>query len=68
MNEDWFNAVSDMRLPPAVDGRMRELMDRNNEGQLSAAERAELRSLVEASETISLLKAEALKRRPRDAS
>jgi hypothetical protein len=36
-------------------------MDRNNEGQLTPAERTEMESLVEVSETISLVRAEALR-------
>ena len=35
-------------------------MDRNNEGQLSSAEQAELEALVEVSEQMSLVRAEAL--------
>ena len=35
-------------------------MDRNNEGQLNAAERAELESLVDLSESMSLIRAKAL--------
>jgi hypothetical protein len=35
-------------------------MDRNTEGRLTKAEKAELESLVEMSETISLVRAEAL--------
>ena len=36
-------------------------MDRNNEGLLTEAERADLESLVELSERLSLVRAEALK-------
>ena len=36
-------------------------MDRNMEGQLSEAEREELEALVELSETISLLRVQALR-------
>ena len=36
-------------------------MDRNTEGELSATERDELEALVELSETIALLRGEALK-------
>ena len=36
-------------------------MDRNTEGQLSEAEREELEALVELSETISLLRVQALR-------
>jgi hypothetical protein len=57
---DWVQAVSNLRLPAKADRRLRELMDRNTEGQLSSAERAELESLVEMSEEISLVRAEAL--------
>lgn len=39
---------------------MQELMDRNNEGRLTKEERAEMESLVEMSESISLVRAEAL--------
>jgi hypothetical protein len=57
---DWVESVSRLRLPPKTDRRLRELMDRNNEGRLTGRERAELESLVEMSETISLVRAEAL--------
>ena len=52
---------ADLRFPPRMDAHLRQLMDRNTEGQLNAAEREELESLVELSETISLLRAEALR-------
>jgi hypothetical protein len=57
---EWVERVSELRLPPRSDRRLRELMDRNNEGQLNAAERAELESLVEVSESMSLVRAKAL--------
>jgi hypothetical protein len=57
---DWIETVSNLRLPPAADRRLQELMDRNNEGSLTEAERVYLEELVELSETLSLVRAEAL--------
>jgi hypothetical protein len=57
---DWVESVSRLRLPAKADRRLQELMDRNNEGRLSKEERAEMESLVEMSEAISLVRAEAL--------
>ena len=57
---DWVELVSDLRLPPKVDRRLQNLMDRNTEGQLSAEEAADLEALVELSETLSFVRAEAL--------
>lgn len=58
---DWVESISRLRLPPRADRRLSELMDRNNEGQLSADERADLEALVEMSETLSLVRAEAIR-------
>ena len=52
--------VGDLRLPTKADERLQQLMDRNNEGALSAAERGELEALAELSERLSLVRAEAL--------
>jgi len=57
---DWVESVSRLRLPVKTDRRLQELMDRNNEGLLAPAERTELEALVEVSETMSLVRAEAL--------
>jgi len=57
---DWVQSVSELRLPASADRRLQDLMDRNTEGQLSAEERADLESLVELSEKLSLVRAEAL--------
>ena len=65
---EWVETVSDLRLPKKADRRLQRLMDRNNEGQLTQAEHTELEALVEISETLSLVRAEALHllgRRPR---
>lgn len=58
---EWVESVSRLKLPPRADRRLQELMDRNNEGQLTAAERADLESLVEWSESLSLVRAEAFR-------
>ena len=58
---EWVESVSQLRLPERTDRRMQELMDRNNEGMLTETERAELESLVEMSESLSLVRAEALR-------
>jgi hypothetical protein len=52
--------VADLRLPPRADRRLQALMDRNTEGTLTPGEREELESLVELSETIALVRAQAL--------
>ena len=53
-------AVAALRFPAVSNRRLQVLMDRNNEGALSAEERDELESLAELSETISLVRADAL--------
>ena len=57
----WVESVSALRLPRKADRRLRQLMDRNNEGELSPQEREELESLVDLSERLSLVRAEALR-------
>jgi hypothetical protein len=47
-------------LPVKTESRLQQLMGRNNDGTLSAAERDELEALVELSERRSLVRAEAL--------
>jgi hypothetical protein len=59
--ESWVVSVGRLSLPKRTDRRLRELMDRNNEGLLTDAEREELESLVEWSESVSLLGAEAFR-------
>ena len=54
-------AVAALRLPPKADRQLQKLMDRNTSGSLSPAEREELEALVELSETIGLVRAQALK-------
>ena len=57
---DWVESVARLRLPAKTDRRLQKLMDRNTEGQLIDSERAELESLVDMSETISVVRAGAL--------
>ena len=57
---EWVETVSDLRLPSKADERLQLLMDRNNEGELTATERADLEYLAELSEQLSLIRAEAL--------
>ena len=56
---DWVESVSSLKLPARADRRLQELMDLNTDGQLNRSERAELETLVELSESLSLVRAEA---------
>ena len=58
---EWVESVGRLQFPERTERRMQFLMDRNNEGQLSESEREELESLVEMSESLSLVRAEALR-------
>lgn len=55
-----IETVSQLRLPVQADRRLTELMDRNNDGLLAGNEVKELETLVEISESMSLIRAEAL--------
>ena len=57
---EWIEAVGDLRFPSKADHYLQTLMDRNNEGLLTDAEREELEALVELSERLSLVRAQAL--------
>lgn len=58
---DWVESVSELRLPATADRQLQELMDRNTEGLLNERECSELEALVEVSERLSLVRAEALR-------
>ena len=58
---DWVQSVSRLSFPDQTNRRMQKLMDRNNEGKLSETEREELESMVAMSESIALIRAEALR-------
>jgi len=57
---DLMKSIAHLRLPSHADRQLQVLMDANNNGTLSQAEREELADLVEWSESISLLRARAL--------
>jgi hypothetical protein len=57
---EFMESLATMRFPNKMDARLQRLMDRNTNGELSDAEREELESLAELSETISLHRARAL--------
>jgi hypothetical protein len=59
--DDFVKALCELRFPAKTDERLQRLMDRNTEGLLSGDERSELESLVELGETMSLIRARALK-------
>lgn len=54
-------AVAALRLPPKADERLHVLMDRNTEGALRPEEKEELQAWVELSESIALVRADALR-------
>lgn len=57
---EFLETLVDLRFPQKADDRLQVLMDRNTEGRLAQAEREELESLVELSERLSLVRAQAL--------
>jgi hypothetical protein len=57
---EMMEAVAALRLPPHADRWLQTLMERNNNGTLTAGEREELAALAELSESISLVRADAL--------
>jgi hypothetical protein len=57
---EMVEAVAALRLPPKADRHLQALMDRNTNGALTPAEREELEALVELSETLALVRAQAL--------
>ena len=57
---EWVESVGELRLPSRANERLQQLMDRNTEGLLTDAERTEFEVLVELSEQLSLVRAQAL--------
>jgi hypothetical protein len=57
---EMVEAVAALRLPPKADRHLQALMDRNTNGTLAPPELEELEALVELSETIGLVRAQAL--------
>jgi hypothetical protein len=58
---EMVEAVATLRFPARIDQHLQALMDRNNDGALTLSEREELAALAELSETISLVRAQALR-------
>ncbi len=58
---ELVEALATFRFPEKTDQRLQDLMDRNTEGQLTEMEREELEALVELSERLALLRAQALR-------
>jgi hypothetical protein len=56
----WVERITMLKLPEHSDQRLQDLMDRNNEGELTEQDRADLAALAEMSEQLSLIRAEAL--------
>jgi hypothetical protein len=57
---EMVEAVASLRFPPRADRRLQRLMDRNNEGLLTPEEKEDLETLVELSESLALMRAQAL--------
>ncbi len=57
---ELIETISEFKLPAKTDRRLQELMDRNTEGCLADSDRPELEALVELSERLSLIRAQAL--------
>ncbi len=58
---EMIQDVAALRLPPRADRRLQDLMDRNTEGDLTSEEVEELRTLVEWSESLALVRAQAIR-------
>lgn len=57
---DFLEQLAAMRLAPEADARIQALMDRSDEGRLTAEERAELAALASLSQQMSIIRARAL--------
>ena len=57
---EFVETLAGFRFPPKADARLQALMDRNTDGRLTSDEREELEGLVELSENLSLVRAQAL--------
>jgi hypothetical protein len=56
--QQWVENIAMLRLPEQADRRLQQLMDRNNEGQLTEQEKADLSALAKLSEQLSLVRAD----------
>ena len=57
---DLLEQMADMRFDPATDARLQDLMDRNNFGELSEDERAELAGYAALNQQMSIARARAM--------
>jgi len=57
---EMIEAIADLRFPSKTDQLLQSLMDRNTNGKLTRKEKEELEGLVELSQTIALVRAQAL--------
>jgi len=57
---EMVEAVASLCLPAKADQRLQTLMDRSTDGALTLGEQDELETLVELSETLALVRAQAL--------
>jgi hypothetical protein len=58
---EFLESLADLRFPQKTDALLQQLMDHNTEGKLTPAERDELEALVELSERLGLLRAQAMR-------
>jgi len=58
--KDFLEYLAGLRFSPGANARIQSLMDRNNEGLLSAEEREELAGLASLSQDMSIARARAL--------
>ena len=58
---EFVETLANLRFPQSTDALLQQLMDQNTEGKLTQVERNELEALVELSERMALLRAQALR-------
>jgi hypothetical protein len=56
----FLEQLAELRFTPEADARIQQLMDRNNDGELTPSEYQELASLASLSEQMSLVRGKAL--------
>lgn len=58
---EFVESLGAFRFPSQTDAHLQDLMDRHSEGKLTPAEIEELEGLVELSEKLSLVRAQAIR-------
>ena len=56
---EYIEEIANLEFPTVTQGKLRDLMERNNEGGLSDGERQDLQALVELSERLALIRGQA---------